>query len=344
MQKNSRTTIGAIGALTLVISLSACNTAASSRPSDSANSDGPITIKYSAPVSGALPFLPVDVAVDRGFFKEEGIQLEVTQTSAQALPVALTSGQIDMTADTAYNVARYLESGIDVKSVSGLNENVDFALLARKGFEVPHPAGAEGWKASFAALKGKSIGVAAKAGPIGLTVAQLMKEAGVAAGDFTLIDTPGSAAGNALQAGQVDAVVSGGGFDAPLIDKGLADPVLSLGADIPNIFGKQTNATLSMTGRVVKANPEAPAKVQRAITKAIVYIKDPANLDSVVHIAVAAGTPQSSSLSKKISGYDYSSTLSLSGLDAAFGWAQSAGISSKVIDAKSTVAEGVKAE
>lgn len=344
MHKNLRTTLGALGALTLVISLSACNSAESSEPSDAANWDGPITIKYSAPVPGALPFLPVDIAIDQGFFEEEGIQLDVTQTSAQALPAALTSGQIDMTADTAYNVARYLESDIDVKFVSGLNDNVDFALVAAKGTEIPAPEGPDGWEESFAALKGKSVGVAAKAGPIGLTVTQLMKEAGVPEGEYTLIDTPGAAAGNALAAGQVDAVISGGGFDAPLIDNGLADPVLSLGADIPNIFGKQTNATLSMTARAIEANPEAPEKVQRAIAKAIDYIQDPANLDSVVDIAIASGTPDSSALVDKISGYDYLATLSVSGLDAAFEWAEAAGISSEVIDAQSAIAEGVKVE
>lgn len=343
MQRKPTTTLTYVSALALIAGLTACNPTITSN-SEPIGEDGTITVDYSAPVAGALPFLPVDVAIDRGFFEEEGVELVVTQTSAQALPAALSGGQIDMTADTAYNVARYLESDVDVKFVSGLNHNVDFALVAARGFDIPAPEGPDGWKESFAALKGESIGVAAKAGPIGLTVTQLMTEAGVPEGEYTLVDTPGAASGNALEAGQVAGVVSGGGFDAPLIDNGLADPVLSLGTDIPEIFGDQSNAALSMTAATIEADPEAPEKVQRAISKAIEYIQDPTNLDSVVEIAVAAGTPESSGLAEKISSYDYSATLSVPGLSSAFEWAKTAGISSDVIDAKSAVAEGVKTE
>lgn len=345
MHRTARTALGAVGALSLIAALSACASGGSAQePSDAPGEAGSITVTYSAPVAGALPFLPVDVALDQGFFEDEGIDLEVSQTSAQALPAALAGGQIDMTADTAYNVTRYLESGVEVEFVSGLNDNVDFALLVAPGTDVPAPDGPGGWKATFAALKGESIGTAAKAGPIGLTVTQLMAEAGVPAGEYTLIDTPGAASGNALEAGQIAAVVSGGGFDAPLIEHGLAEPVLSLGSDIPEIFGDQVNAALSMSSRFVSENPEAPERVQRAIAQAIAFIQDPANSDEVVRIATAAGTPETPGLADKIASYTYDATLSVDGLQSSFEWAHAAGISSEVLDAKDALAEGVESK
>ena len=344
LHNTGRIPLAVLAAAALVAGVSGCAQGTQEAPaaSDSSGAES-ITVNYSAPVPGALPFLPVDIALEQGFFEEEGIELVTTQTAAQALPAALSSGQLDMTADTAYNVARYLESGVEMRFVSGLNDNVDFTLLAANGVDIPAPGnGEDGWKDSFAAMEGFTIGTAAKAGPIGLSVAKLLEEAGVPAGSYTLIDTPGAASGNALAAGQVQAVVSGGGFDAPLVANGLATPVLSFGKDIPNIFGDQVNAALSMTEPFIKANPEAPAKVQRAITKAIAYIQDPANADAVVAAAVAAGTPETDSLSDKISSYVYESALSKSGLKAAFAWAKDAGISSKVIDSDGAIAPGVE--
>lgn len=344
MKTITRTTTVLASAAALVIGLAACNSGAPSAGEESQQADSPITIKYSAPVPGALPFLPIDVAMAKGFFEEEGIDLEPLQTSAQALPAALSGGQLDMTADVVFNVGRYLESGVEVQFVSGLVNNVDFTLVAAKNFDVPAPEGADGWKNSFEALRGQSIGVAAKAGPIGLTVTQLMKEAGVEPGEYTLIDTPGAAAGNALVAGQVAAVVSGGGFDLPLIEKGLGDFVLRLNPDIDEFFGDMSSSALSMTSRAIEANPDAPERVQRSIAKAIAYIQDPANADEVVDIAIAAGASPSKGLKDRLAEYDYDATLSLSGLQAGFEWAELSGITTEVIDADSAIAAGVESK
>jgi len=348
MKRYTRASLAALGALAMIGGLAACNPAVTATAPSSASASGDtsksITINYSAPVAGALPFLPVDVALAKGYFAEEGIDLKVVQTSAQALPAALAGNQLDMSADVVYNVGRYLQNGVKVQFVSGLNENVDFTLLAAKNVDIPKPQGKDGWKASFEALRGKSIGVAAKAGPIGLTVTKLMSEAGVQPGEYTLIDTPGPAAGNALSAGQVAAVVSGGGFDLPLVEHGLASFVFRLDTGIPDIFGHQSNAALFMTAQAIAAKPGAAERVQKAIAKAATFLQDPKNLDEVVTIAKAGGTPDSKALRDRISEYTYNATLSLPGLTSGFEWAKTAGITDSVIDAKSTIAQGVKAE
>ncbi|MFB2587005.1 ABC transporter substrate-binding protein [Herbiconiux liukaitaii] len=331
-------------ALLLAGGLAACNSDAGSASSTPAASGEAIELNYSPPVAGALPFLPVDVAVAKGYFDDENIAVTVQQTSAQALPAALSGGQIDMSADVVYNVARYLGSGVEVKYVSGLDDSVDFTLVRAIGADVPDPtSGEDGWKASFAALEGKSIGVAAKAGPIGLTVSELMRQAGVADGDYTLVDTPGAAAGNALAAGQVTAVLSGGGFDAPLIENDLGERVLSLGKDVP-AFADQTNAAVFLSAAALTAHPDAGGRIQKAIAAAVDYIKDPANIDEVAKIAVDSGTPDTSELKDRITGYEYDSGLSLSGLEAGFVWAQTAGITTEQIEVDSTIAEGVESD
>lgn len=346
MRTIRRTSAALAVAGALVLATTACNSAAPAPAGDGNGtaSDAPITIRYSAPVPGALPFLPIDIAIEKGYFAEEGVTVELLQTSAQALPAALSSGQLDMTADVVFNVGRYLENGVDVQFVSGLNNNVDFTLVSAKNFDVPAPDGADGWRGSFAALRGQSIGVAAKAGPVGLTVTQLMTEAGVAPGEYTLIDTPGPAAGNALAAGQVAAVVSGGGFDLPLVENDLGDFVLRLNPDVDEYFGDMSNSALSMTARAIEANPDAPERVQRAIAKAVAFIQDPANAEEVTAIATAAGTPPSEGLSDRLAEYDYDATLSLTGLQAGFEWAKLSGITSDVVDPATVIADGIEAE
>lgn len=306
-------------------------------------SDSDPKIVYSPPVSGALPFLPIEVALAKGYFEDAGLEVEKKETSPAALPAAMSSGQVDMSADVVYNSARYVESGVDVKYVAGLNDNVDFALLKRPGVDVADPGdGPDGWMETFASLKGLKIGTAGKGGPVGLTVAALLKQAGVEQGEFTLIDTPGPAALAALEGKQVDVVVSGGGFDAPLVANGLAEPVLTFGEGIASVFGDQTNAALVMTASYLKENPDAAEKVQKAVANAIDFIDDPANSDEVLAIATKSGTPPTDVLADRIAAYEYDAAVETAGVEAAFGWARSAGIISKEVDVPATIADGVE--
>lgn len=320
----------------LVVALAGCADDGAPEPAGAA-------IVYSPPVSGALPFLPVEVALAQGYFEDEGIEVEKKETSPAALPAAMSSGQVDMSADVVYNSARYVESGVAVKYVSGLNDNVDFTLLKRPDVEVAAPGeGPDGWKKTFASLEGLKIGTAGKGGPVGLSVAALLDQAGVGQGDFTLIDTPGSASVAALQGKQVDVVVSGGGFDAPLVQNGLAEPVLTFGDGIASVFGDQTNAALIMTESYLKQNPDAAEKVQKAVATAIDYIRDPANIDDVLSIATTSGTVQTDALADKVATYTYDAAIDVAGVEAAFAWGRSAGIITKDVDVEGTIAQGVE--
>lgn len=328
-------------AIVLTLAVTAgCNSAAKNTTAKK-DAKGNIAITYSSPVAGALPFLPVEVAMKKGYFTDQGVDVTTNQTAAAALPAALTNNSINMSADVVYNSARYAEKGVGVKYVAGLNNNVDFQLLAANGADIPMPtSGPDGWKTTFAALKGKRIGTAAKAGPIGLSTIALLKMAGVEAGQYTLIDTPGPVALNSLKANQVDAIVTGGGFGTPIIDAGLAKQILQFSSGIKSIFGKQVNAALFMTSATIKANPDLPKKVQAAMAEAVTFIKNPKNLNEVVDIATSTGTAKSSALADTISNYEYDSKLSISGVQAALDWAQEAGITTKKIEANSLIASG----
>ena len=334
-----RTAVAVVAAAALVSPLAGCGGQQSSaQPS----SGGPVTLTFSSPVRGALPFLPVEVAIEKGYFAKHGVDLVQKTTSAAALPAALSSGQVTISADVVYDAGRFLENGIGVSFVAGLNDNVDFNLVAAPSGGVAEPgAGPDGWKTSFASLKGKTIGVAAKAGPIGLTVIELMKEAGVPSGQYTLLDTPGPVAASALKAKQVAAVFTGGGFDAPLLENKLGTQVLNVAKDIP-AFSKQSNAAVFMTNKTLEQNAGVAVKVQAAIADADTFINDPKNIDEVVALARKTGTPDTSLLQSRVKEYSYSADLSLPGLTAAFDWARLAGITTKQIDVKSTVAPGVK--
>lgn len=308
---------------------------------DASGSDA--TIVYSPPVSGALPFLPIEVALANGYFEDEGLKVEKKETSPAALPAAMSSGQVDMSADVVYNSARYVESGVDVKYVAGLNDNVDFTLLRRPDVDVAEPGdGADGWKETFASLKGLKIGTAGKGGPVGLTVAALLEQAGVKQGEFTLIDTPGPASVAALEGKQVDVVVSGGGFDTPLVANGLAEPVLTFGDGIASIFGDQTNAALVMTAAYLEDNPDAAEKIQKAVATAMEFILDPANIDDVIAIATESGTVQTDLLADRIAAYEYDAAIDVAGVESAFEWAKSAEIITKDVDVSATIADGVE--
>lgn len=337
--------IAAGATLTIAMALGACASPAPTAPTTESDADtgAPIAVTYATPIAGALPFLPLEVALAKGYLEDHGIELTSVQLSPQAIPAALAGGQVDMSADVVYNIARYLESGVGVQLVSGLNENVDFVLVRNVTADLPDPgAGDDGWMDSFRALEGHTIGVPAKAGPVGLTLTALMSLAGVEEGSYTVIDTPGAATANALAANQVVAVVSGGGYDLPLNEKGLGETIVNFSEDIPEIFDSQSSAAVFATDSFLSANPEAAARIQLAIADAVAFIQDEANIDEVVSIALAASTPDSEGLQDKILTYTFNSTLSVDGVTSALDWAEQAGITTKSIDAQTTIAKGVE--
>lgn len=86
-----------------------------------------ITLSYSAV---SMTWLPVKAAVDRGFFREQGLDPVLVQMRGNVATAALASGDLDF----SLNISPVLNGaiqGLGLKLVAGLNTRPLFSLLVR---------------------------------------------------------------------------------------------------------------------------------------------------------------------------------------------------------------------
>ncbi|MEV6639588.1 ABC transporter substrate-binding protein [Amycolatopsis sp. NPDC051371] len=153
-----------------------------------------------APVAPAGAF---QVGIDQGFFKAEGIELElkVVQGGAAVLP-GVMSGNPMFATSNAITLLTARDQGIPVKIVS--NASADrvppakglYGVVARQGSAIR----------TTADLKGKTVAINTLRGLGEFTVGEAVKKAGGAPGDVHYVELPFPDMAAALKKGNVDAV------------------------------------------------------------------------------------------------------------------------------------------
>ncbi len=224
------------------------------------------------PVSASLPLY---YGIEKGFFKAEGLDLEMTQIiGPPANLAALIAGQIDVssnltTIDAANGNLKKPGAAIFIAINSQNKQYKMEQFVIRKGLQAK----------SLADLKGKRI--ASAPGPGNVIMAKaVLKKAGLNEGDYTLdqLDLPQHV--NALTAGTFDAaytlepaatilIATGGGTS---LEAGLIATYV-LGDDKANGWAAGT----AMAGDFIKTKPEAAKKFAAAWAKSIAAVE--ANMD-----------------------------------------------------------------
>src|SRR5581483_10448941 len=93
-----------------------------------------------------LSYLSAGVAAQRGFFKEEGLDVEIVRMNANVAMSSLIAGEVDYTMIFA-SVIRAAMRGIPLKVIAVLIDSPPYAFIARPGI------------AGMKALKGKTVGI-----------------------------------------------------------------------------------------------------------------------------------------------------------------------------------------
>ena len=86
-----------------------------------------VTFSYSAV---SMTWFPVKVAVEKGFFRNEGLEPQLVQMNGNVATVALANGHIDF----SLNISPVLNGamqGLGTKLVAALNSRPLFALVVR---------------------------------------------------------------------------------------------------------------------------------------------------------------------------------------------------------------------
>jgi NitT/TauT family transport system substrate-binding protein len=113
-----------------------------------------------------VSFLTAGVAAKRGFFKDEGLDVEVIRMAANVSVTALSTGDIDYTMIFA-SVVRGAVRGLPMKVVASYMDSSTHTLIARPEFK------------SLKDLKGKTLGVSTYGATSDVVARMMFKQGGV---------------------------------------------------------------------------------------------------------------------------------------------------------------------
>jgi NitT/TauT family transport system substrate-binding protein len=192
-----------------------------------ASADDLTTVHYVFDWSSAdHELIPIVVGQEKGFYKEEGLKVEVilppdSQTTARMLSV----GQADIGFEATTDIVFGAEQGLPIRSIGVFTQNNNWGLFGRPGEPV-----------TLQNLKGKSIGIFTDSWTKAM-MPFVYKAAGITENDVKLIiaqdsDTP------LLLAGKIDIATNTSNYLVPTVQTQLGkDPTGLVGKDagVPDV-------------------------------------------------------------------------------------------------------------
>jgi NitT/TauT family transport system substrate-binding protein len=130
-----------------------------------------ITLSYSAV---SMTWLPVKVAVDKGFFREQGLEPQLIQMRGNVATTALVTGDLDF----SLNISPVLNGaiqGLGLKLVAGLNTRPLFSLAVRPEIK------------TAADLKGKVFAVSSFGNTQAILTEKHLQHLGLRKGEYQLL-------------------------------------------------------------------------------------------------------------------------------------------------------------
>jgi len=233
----------------------------------------PITVRFTVQPKTLVTTL-VELAVEKGFFKEVGIDAKtVTVAHGPAAVTALASGSVDVATNAPEVFLALAGKGQSLKLIAGQTRQLG-VFAARPGLDLPAR-----FPDSVKALKGRKIGVTALSSATQYLSTAILNSAGLDATDVQFIAV-GSGSPQALSAGHIDAAFLTG----PQIETSQmlgARLMIDLRSN-KNCPGALDICGISQVGMWamgdwIAKNGEAVQRIRRAIAKADVFLHDPAN-------------------------------------------------------------------
>jgi len=219
---------------------------------------------------GLLYYLPLTLAEQLGYFKEQGLNVTINDFAggAQSLQ-ALVGGSIDVVAGAYEHTIRMQAKGQDIKAVIELGRFPGIVVGVKKD----KAANFKG----FADLKGMKIGVTAPGSSTNFFVTYLMVKNGLKADDASFIRVgAGATAVAAMKRGEIDAISN---LD-PVITKLQQDGDIVVQADSRTedgnmkLFGGNNPAgVIYLKNDFIAKNPITTQRIVNAMYKALKWLE-----------------------------------------------------------------------
>ena len=218
---------------------------------------------------------PIFSAVEKGFFKEEGLDVSLVKCEWANYKDVLALGGFDITHHLVMYFLKPVEQGLDVRFTGGIH---------RGCLRVQAPA--NGKIQSVADLRGKRIGVPGMGTPPFIFANRVLGAHGIDAGkEITWRVFPAGELGLALDKGEVDAVADSEPIGSLLFAQGKVQNIADQANDAP--YKDEYCCAVIVNGKFLKANPRAAAAGTRALLKAAKWVE--ANPAAAARLSVEKG-------------------------------------------------------
>ena len=217
-----------------------------------------------------LYYLPLTIAERKGFFKEEGLDVQIQDFAGGARALqALVGGSVDVVTGAYEHTIRMQAKGQDVRAVTELGRFPGITVGVKKELagEIKSPAD----------FKGRKIGVTAPGSSTALVAQYAMVKAGLKPSDAAIIGIGSGASGvAAMQKGEIDVISH---LD-PVIAKLEADGDIVVLIDTRTeagtraLFGgSNPAATLYSKKDFIDANPGTTQALVNAFMKSLKWLQ-----------------------------------------------------------------------
>jgi ABC-type nitrate/sulfonate/bicarbonate transport system substrate-binding protein len=204
-----------------------------------------------------MSYLAAGVAAKRGFFKEEGLDIEIVRMNANVAMSSLISGDVDYTMIFA-SVIRAAMRGIPLKVIAVLIDSPPYAFIARPEIT------------AMKALKGKTVGIGVYGSSNDIIARMMLERSGIDPDKETKLVAFGSDSARfaALKEGLVEAAII-----APPTDAQARKLGLNVLARANDLF-KFPHIGLGTTNKKLQERNEEVVRVIRAFIKANRFVRD----------------------------------------------------------------------
>jgi NitT/TauT family transport system substrate-binding protein len=243
--------------LLLIVGLALFPAGCSQGPADSGD---PTNIKVA--YLGLTCEAPIFVAQEKGFYKEEGLEVELVKTDWDGLREGLGLGRFDANHTLIMYLLKPIEQGLNVKITGGIHTG---CLRVQTG--------AKSDIKTVADLRGKRIGVPTHIGsPPYLFACRVLAAHDIdPAKDVTWQALPPDVLGKALENNQIDALATSDPIGTILLGTGLVKTIADQAVDPP--YKDEYCCAAVVSGQLAEQHPQTAAKVTRALLKASKWVQ-----------------------------------------------------------------------
>jgi NitT/TauT family transport system substrate-binding protein len=217
---------------------------------------------------------PIFTAVEKGFFKEEGLDISLVKCDWKNYKDVLALGGYDITHHLVMYFLKPIEQGLDVKFTGGIHRGcLRVQALAKSDIRTVKD------------LRGKRIGVPGMGTPPFIFANRVLGANGIdASKEITWIVFPAGELGLALDKGEVDAVADSEPIGSLLLSQGKVRNIADQAADAP--YSDEYCCAVLVNGKFLARNPKATAGATRALLKAAKWVE--ANPKAAAKLSVEA--------------------------------------------------------